>query len=594
MTSATYQLTFESINPLFTQQNTVGPYVDGSPLPSGTLASINLPGFASGSAQTVSVNAADSAAVSGFWDAISTESAPRMLPPSGLWCGRLSQVGQTDWFNFPVRGNRTFTVVTEALDENGRPSNFKAMPILGIWDAFAAPGTSPVGAAPGLNGNSTGESWLQVATSGDDMVRLGIGDQRGDGRPDYAYNGWVLYIDRVEPERLPPSGGPIAIRGMGFHVVDTVLVGGQPAQVTSVSPNEITAIAPPTQSGVTGSVDVEVDDTPAYYAIAIASGAISYDSGAGDALTLVTAPANTVPIGVPLPFTVTALGPSLDRAGGVSITYTVSQGSAILDCGKPSCHLTASGDGSATLNVTAVDNSLSVVTASLSNGSSLQAHFSGGTPPVLSSLNPTLSLAAGATVAWTAQALTLNGGVPLAGQSVTWQTGPGITAANGNPVLTNSSGVAAKTLTIGPLSEGQQATAKACLNGTSQCVTYTAFGARPEYAGLQPIAGTPQSLSASATPALVTLRVLDMNGNPMAGGTVTLFQSLYAGTPPCSARGRCVQAQLLSTQTSVGNSALDGTVSFVPASLPGVATNLLGVAATGNSSTLVIAVEQHP
>ena len=23
---------------------------------------------------------------------------------SGLWCGRLSQVGQTDWFNFPVRG----------------------------------------------------------------------------------------------------------------------------------------------------------------------------------------------------------------------------------------------------------------------------------------------------------------------------------------------------------------------------------------------------------------------------------------------------------------------------------------------------------
>lgn len=594
MTSVSYQITFEAINPLYIQQNAVGPYVDGSPLPSGTLAPITVPALSPGASQTLGVTVADSAAVSGAWDAISNETAPRTLPPSGLWCGRLSQAGQTDWFNFPVRGNRTFTVVTEALDENGMPSNFKAMPVLGIWDGFAAPGTPPVGAAPGLNGNSTGESWLQVATNGDDTVRLGIGDLRGDGRPDYAYDGWVLYIDRVEPERLPASGGPIAIRGMGFHVVDTVLVGGQPAQVTSISPNEITAIAPPAAQGVTGSVDVEVDDAPAYYAIAIASGIISYDSGAGDALTLVTAPANTVPIGVPLPFSVTALGPALDPAGGVSITYTVSKGTAILGCGKPSCQLTASGDGRATVNVTAVDSSISVVTASLTNGSNLQAHFSGGTPPVLSSLNPTLSLAAGATVTWTTQALTLNAGAPVSGQSVAWQSGSGITAANSNPVLTNSSGVAAKNLTVGPLSEGQQATATACLNGTTQCVTYTAFGARPEFASLESVSGTSQITSATATPALITLRVLDMNGNPMAGGIVTLYQSLYAWAPPCPPRGRCIQPQLLGTQTSVATSALDGTVSFLPASLPGIPTNLLGVATTGNAATLAIAIEQHP
>jgi hypothetical protein len=44
----------------------------------------------------------------------------------------------------------------------------------------------------------------------------------------------------------------------------------------------------------------------------------------------------------------------------------------------------------------------------------------------------------------------------------------------------------------------------------------------------------------------------------------------------------------------MSTSALDGTVSFIPASLPGVATNLLGVATTGNASTLEIAIEQHP
>jgi hypothetical protein len=593
LTSASYQVSFETIDPLYTYAYAVGPYLDGSPQPSGTLAPLSVPNLSAGMAQTLAVNVADSAA-GDYQESISTQAAPRMLPPSGVWCGRLGQVGQADWFNFPVRGERIFTIVTEALDETGRPSNAKAMPVLGVWDAFAAPGSSPVGAAPGLNGNSTGETWLQVASNGDDVVRLGVADMRGDGRPDYAYNGWVLYADTVEPPRLPPSGGPIVIRGTGFHELDTVLVGGRPAQVTSISPNEITAIAPAAATGVTGSVDVEVDDLPAYYAIAIISGGVSYDSGTGDALTLVTAPSNTIPVGVPLPFTVTALGPTLRHAGRVTVTYAVSSGNATLGCGKNSCPVTATGDGSATMTVTAIDGTASVVTASLSNGSSLQAHFSGGTPPVLTALTPMLSLAAGATISWTTQALVLSNGAPAAGQSVIWQTAAGITTAGNPAVATSADGIAGRILTVGPLSEGQKATSTACLNGTSQCVTFQAFGARPEFATLQAVSGTAESLAASATPALITLRVLDMNGNPMAGGTVTLYQALYAWAPPCGPHTRCAQSQLLATQTSTAISSLDGTVSFTAASLPGVATNLAGTAATGNSSTLRIAIEQHP
>jgi hypothetical protein len=417
---------------------------------------------------------------------------------------------------------------------------------------------------------------------------------RGDGRPDYAYDGWVLYADTIEPPRLPASGGPIVIRGMGFHVLDTVLVGGQPAQVTSSSPNEITAIAPAAAPGVTGSVDVEVDDLPVYYAITVIKGGVSYDSGTGDALTLVTAPSNTVPIGVPLPFTVTALGPTLRHAGRVTVTYAVGSGNAILGCGKSSCPVTATGDGSATMTVTAIDGTASVVTASLSNGSSLQAHFSGGTPPVLTALTPTLSLAAAATISWTTQALVLSNGAPSPGQSVTWQTAAGITSTGNTAVATGANGIAARTLTVGPLGEGQQATSTACLNGTSQCVMFQAFGARPEFATLQAVSGNAQSLAASATPDLITLRVLDMTGNPMAGGTVTLYQALYAWAPPCGPHTRCAQSQLLATQTSTAISALDGTVSFTPATLPGVATNLAGSATTGNSGTQVVVIEQHP
>ena len=44
--------------------------------------------------------------------------------------------------------------------------------------------------------------------------------------------------------------------------------------------------------------------------------------------------------------------------------------------------------------------------------------------------------------------------------------------------------------------------------------------------------------------------------------------------------------RLLATQSSTAISALDGTVIFTPASLPGVADQPLALAATGNTSTL--------
>lgn len=595
MTGASYQVTFEAIDPLYILENSVGPYTQGQVAPSSTLNSVTLSNLSAGSTQSLAITAANSP-VAGFNDAIGSEQQPRPMPTGGLWCGRLSQVGQTDWFTFPVRANRIFTVVTKALDESGAPSNSKAMPSIGVWDAFDATGATPVGAAPGLNGLATGETWLRIASNADDIVRIGIADLRGDGRPDYAYDGWLLYADTVSPTHLPASGGPITIQGAGFRLADTVLIGGQPALVTSISPTQITAIAPAAAPGVTGSVDVEVDDLPTLYAAAVIPGGISYDSGAGDALTLLTAPSGTVPIGVPIPFTVTALSAALMPVGGVTVIYTVNAGSATLGCGLPVCSITATGDGRATINVTVVDGTPSIITASLTNGSSLQAHFSGGTSPTIASLSPRLSLAAGATFSWTVQALVLSNGVPLAGQSVAWQTlsGGGIATQGSATATTNSAGIASETLTVGPLSEGQAVSINACLNGTSQCVVFSAYGARPELALLEPIAGTSQILGAAGTPSQIALRLLDTDGNPMAGGMVALYQALYAWSPPCNPHTVCAQGALLATQAATATSAIDGSVTFSPVSLPGVATNLLGLAASGNTATVPISIEQHP
>jgi hypothetical protein len=453
-----------------------------------------------------------------------------------------------------------------------------------------------VGFGGAQNGTAVGESWLQVASAGNDTVRVGIADERGDGRPDYSYRGWVLYADTVSPMILPAAGGAITIRGVGFHTGDTVTVGGVAATVTEILPTEIVAQVPANTGNVTGSLDVTVSDLAGYNAIATIPGGISYNAGSTDALNLVTAPMNQVPLQTPEAFTVRAEHADTTPAGGVTVTYTVTSGTAVLGCGQASCSVTATGDGLATMQVTAVNTTLAVVTASLTNGATIQAQFYGGSSAALTSLTPTLYVAAGASVQWPVQALVLSGGSASAGQTVSWQTAPGITGASAN---SNNAGIATATLAVSGLAEGQTATSNACLGGSSACVAFNAFGARPEYATVAAVSGTTQSMQVgtavspvSASP--VVMRVLDMNGHAMASGTVTVTQSLYAWQPPCPVHGRCDAAQLLATQTTTAVSALDGSVSVTPLSIAGVATNLLGVAATGNAGSLKFTVEMHP
>jgi hypothetical protein len=642
VTSASYQVSFEPVNPLYIDAVSVGPYLLGSPTPSGTLPTLTLNSLQAGSSHTLTVNVTNSAGSAAFEPVpisdpippfdpvpnptrapileparqlptqsatslsrpepslaspmpavIGSEAQPLALPASGSWVGRLEQVGQSDWFTFPARANRVFTVVTQALDETGTPIAYKALPAIGVWDGFDPIQTTPALASPADDGIAPGETWLQATTSVSEIIRIAVADQRGDGRPDYLYRGWVLYADTVSPTRLPSTGGPIVIRGRGFRAGDTVLVGGVAASVTSILPTEITAVVPAAGAGVTGSLDVTVNDLPNFSASAMIPGGLSFDSAIGDSLSLVTAPANQVPINVPEPFSVLAKGSDGTPAGGVTVLYTLTSGLAMLGCGQTTCAVTTTGDGRASLPITATSTSTAIVTASLTNGASLQAHFSGAAPPALTALTPTLHLAAGVTIAWPVQALAQSGGQPSANQQVAWQSSSGIAAPTGS-VPTNAGGIASATLTAGPLAEGQTAASSACITGTTTCATFDAFGSRPEYATLAAVSGTTQSMADGTPPAPVTLRVLDMSGNPMAGGTVTVSQALYAWAPACPPHGRCTQAPVLATQTSTLTSALDGSVTFAPLTLPGVPSNLQGLAATGNTASLTFTIEQHP
>jgi hypothetical protein len=85
-----------------------------------------------------------------------------------------------------------------------------------------------------------------------------------------------------------------------------------------------------------------------------------------------------------------------------------------------------------------------------------------------------------------------------------------------------------------------------------------------------------------------------MNGNAMAGGTVSLYEALYAWAPQCNPHMVCPPGILLSTQSATSTSSIDGLVTFSPMTMPGVDTTLQAIAVTGDTAVLPIEIERHP
>ena len=342
----------------------MGPYSLGQVTPSGTMPVVILRGLTAGSLTVLDETIADSAGdPNSGGDGV--EAAPAAVPTTGEWLARLSGYGHESWLRWHMRGGRQVTVEAQPLDERGLETAGKARIVAGVWN-----GDDPLGAAPQVdtpqpfNAVPTGLTTLSFEAGNDGDVRLALADQRGDGRPDYLYRGRVLYADTVTPLRIAVNGGPIVIDGVGFRPGNTVTVGGLAAAITSVTPTEITAIAPASAGGVTGNVDVTVTDseTQGWTTIEGASGSgLSYGPQSSDGIRIVTAPANAVLMGVPLPFTVQAIGADgVSPAAGVNVTYTVTKGTATTACGHNVCTATTAGDGTATIMVDAKTTALAV------------------------------------------------------------------------------------------------------------------------------------------------------------------------------------------------------------------------------------------
>ena len=92
----------------------------------------------------------------------------------------------------------------------------------------------------------------------------------------------------------------------------------------------------------------------------------------------------------------------------------------------------------------------------------------------------------------------------------------------------------------------------------------------------------------------VVLMVTDVNGDPVASSSVTIYQTVYAAAMTCPTRGRCPVAPRLMQATSTATSDANGLVSVTPTQIAGVGevTNLAVAAGTQGFAALAISQGQ--
>ncbi len=456
----------EPINPLYIGPWAVGPYTGNQVSESGTTGSQKIWVLSNYSDTEVDFGPTGGAATCAA-ASDGTEAAPAPMATAGWWTGALCGYGHAAWSTFAVKANHSFTVEVTAMDEQGNPSVVKALPTMGVWNATDATGTLPTVAAGGtaLNALTVGMTDLAVPSATQDRVlRMSIADQRGDGRPDFAYQARVLYADSISPATVGAAGEVVTIAGMGFRAGNLVLVNGGPATVQSVTENAIVAVVP-ASLGVgahTGfTADVTVKDTVSG-GTSTMWGALTYLPGS-DALQLASAPSGTVTLhaAAPTPFAVKLVGtdgvspvagrPVIFSAAGGGITWGACSGASSAGA---SCTVMTNAQGLASTTVTPTVAGTVTLTATAASAGSVTGSFqaAAATISVISAPSGPVTVGTVAGTAFAVRVTAADGVTPMPGSPVTFaiSSGSGTLGACGGgtcTVQTDANGLASTTAT---------------------------------------------------------------------------------------------------------------------------------------------------
>ncbi|HEY0263028.1 MAG TPA: IPT/TIG domain-containing protein [Granulicella sp.] len=601
----------EPINPLYTGEYAIGPYVDSMVSPSGSGVSWTVgaiyPAW-QGQYQSFE-NTVSDAASNCSTASEGTQAAPSPVAATGWWssvlCGANASNSylftHTSWVTLPVKANRSFTVEVTALDELGGATGSKARPVLGLWSAEDLPGASADVSAPtAFNGLATGMTTVgaQTGTTGD-TVKIAIADERGDGRPDYAYQARVLYADAITPAATI-GGSTVTITGIGFRPGNAVTIGGVAATVQSWTNNTIIATVPflsSVQSGQVVSEDVVVTDRGTGGST-IMRGALAYSYAALPySLRLVSAPtgSQTEQLAVSTPFAVKALDvDGVTPMSGVAVVFSATTGSVQWSaCDADPCTVLTDAGGVASISVTPQSaGAIRLQAAAL--GRTATAAFTAVPLVRLLTVAPTtMHLAAGATVSWPVTASALQMGLPAALAPIAWtaQSASGM-LLGGLDLTTGADGKAAATVTAGPLAAGATAAGQACA-WLVICSGFTATAVDSSQFVVGITSGAGQSVASTEALAPFLFTVMDGDGNPVAGASVTVHQSVSQWTAACPETGRCPDAPTVQQNVTTVVTDINGTAAVAPLQIAGAEVTDV-VATSGARGFVSLAVQKHP
>ncbi len=528
----TVVVTTEPINPLYT-----GPYA------LATMAAGSLTMAPSGSAMQTETDimgryytwpramlTANDAVSDCHAGADGTEGTPVAMTQTGWWNGALCGYAHSAWTNVAVKANRSLTMEVTALDETGSASMVKAMPMIGVWNATDATGVAPTVAVTPVAFNSFGVGLSSVSVqgtgSGAGSLRMAITDQRGAGRPDFAYQARVLYADTIQPANVGANGGTVVITGTGFRAGNVVTVNGVAATVTSVTANAITAVAPSLRAlGSTKALlaTVAVRDVTTSGVTTMTS-ALGYGS-VQERLQVVSAPVGTVVQGKAA---ATAFAVQVLAADGVTpvanetVTFAVTTGYATFGvCGSVSCAVKTNAQGLATTTVTPTTLGavqLSASTSLLSVPASFTVVVAPDVMTLVSAPTGVATVGAPASTVFAVRVMAGDGVTVRAGQTVTMTgTGARLEACGAATCSLKTDATGMVTTMVTPLVSGTVS-----LTATSAAGTISAsFRAAAETMSL--VSAPAGVVTVGATPGtMFAVKVVGGDGSPVAGEAVVL------------------------------------------------------------------------
>ena len=577
-TIAQYQLSVEPLDAKWSMG--VEPYAPYQVAPSGAFAPVVVT-VVDGSDAERDILFLGSAIAQTHPGSGSTYTNPAQLPQGGEWGSWISGYGATDWFEFKAQANRTASISVTALDEAGKPTESKLLPIIGVWQLSdqtenPAPAATPIA----FNSMTFGMSRLDAVFSSSDTYRLGITDYRGDGRPDYAYQASLLYSDTASPPRAPMTGGVTTLQGIGFRPGLQVSAGGKVGSVLSQSATELQIAFPAASQD--GPVTIQITD-PDTGGFSQMLAAFIYGAGPTDRLLLLQGTEPATPIDAQAANLIRVRAVASDGVtpvNGATIAWSSTNGIGFSAClGATSCSVLSDADGEASTWVTPTLVGPGTIIAALAPASysppQTQRTTLVGTSSTLdlAAVTPTHWIAQGASmdVPLTVEVLAL--GVPKPNVAINFILTQGNASLSAGSAPADGAGYA--TITVHLINHNSTVQVSACVApGNNPCQTFTLFATPPSMWTLEPVSGTSQVVPTDQPFQSLVMRVTDGTAvdNPVWGVNVTFLTTLeriaqgVGGVPPegdAQQNGSGMPVILGTSQTQLV-SGPDGVASITP------------------------------